>query len=313
MKLPLLLLLISGVSALLAGAIWLWTPDEPRNVLEAKYLKSPADMSDVAGVRLRVRVSGPNGAPAIIFLHGFGSSLETWEPWSDVLRETYRVIRLDLPGSGLSPPDPTGDYTDRRTIHLLLALMDKLGVQKATLVGNSIGGRIAWTFAAEHPDRVSKLILISPDGFASPGFAYGEAPKTPAALAIMEYVLPRFILKANLAPSYGDPKRLSTATIDRYYDLIRAPGVRAALLSRMRQTILKDPKPFLMRIQAPVLLIWGQKDQMIPYANSADYLHALPHARLVAFPQLGHTPQEEAPAETLPAVQAFLAEGQPRG
>ena len=139
------------IVALLAA--WLWTPDRSRPALEALYLNKPADMIEVAGVRLHVRDNGRRDAPAILMLHGFGSSLHTWEPWAEALGGQYRVVRLDLPGSGLSPPDPSGNYTDARSIALLVALMDQLGIERASLIGNSIGGRIAWSFAAEHPDR----------------------------------------------------------------------------------------------------------------------------------------------------------------
>ena len=73
-------------------------------------------MLTVAGTTLHVRDDGPKDAPAVILLHGFGSSLHTFEPWAEALKADYRVVRLDLPGSGLSPPDPTGDYTDTRSI-----------------------------------------------------------------------------------------------------------------------------------------------------------------------------------------------------
>jgi pimeloyl-ACP methyl ester carboxylesterase len=294
--------------SLLAAAAWLYTPDKPLKVLEAKYLRSPNDMIEVAGLRLHVRDDGPKSAPAIIMIHGFGSSLQTWEPWAKSLEATFRVIRFDLPGSGLSAPDPNGDYTDARTISVLLALMDRLGVAKASLIGNSIGGRIAWTFAAEHPDRVDKLVLISPDGFASPGFEYGKAPKVPAALGFMRYVLPKSLLRANLKPAYGDPSALTDQTVTRYHDLMLAPGVRQALLSRMKETVLVDPVPLLRRIKAPVLLLWGERDGMIPFSNARAYLQTLPNARLVALPTLGHVPQEEAPATSLAPVLAFLSE-----
>jgi pimeloyl-ACP methyl ester carboxylesterase len=239
-------------------------------------------------------------------IHGFGASLQTWEPWAEALEPKFRVIRFDLPGSGLSSPDPKGDYTDTRTIAVLLALMDRLGVSKASLIGNSIGGRIAWTFAAEHPDRVDKLVLVSPDGFASPGFAYGQAPKVPATLGLMRYVLPKSLLRASLKPAYGDPAALTDPTVDRYYELMLAPGVRQALLQRMKETVLVDPRPLLHTIKAPVLLLWGERDGMIPFSNAQAYLQNLPDARLAALPTLGHVPQEEAPAISLRPVEAFL-------
>jgi pimeloyl-ACP methyl ester carboxylesterase len=296
------------VVLLLAAAAWLWTPDRPLATLEAKYLRSPKDMIEVAGVRLHVRDDGPRTAPAIIMIHGFGASLQTWEPWAEALDPKFRVIRFDLPGAGLSSPDPRGDYTDARTIAVLLALMDRLGVAKASLIGNSIGGRIAWTFAAEYPDRVDKLVLISPDGFASPGFAYGQAPKVPATLGLTRYVLPKSLLRASLKPAYGDPAALTDPTVDRYYELMLAPGVRQALLQRLKETVLVDPRPLLHAIKAPVLLLWGERDGMIPFSNARAYLQTLPDARLAALPTLGHVPQEEAPAISLRPVEAFLSD-----
>jgi pimeloyl-ACP methyl ester carboxylesterase len=302
---PTIVLAVSA--AALAGAgLWLWTPDLSRAGLEARYLASPEEMREVAGMRLRVRDTGPKDAPAIVMLHGFGSSLDTWEPWARALDSQHRVVRYDMPGAGLSPPDSTGDYTDARAIAVLAALMDQLGFQRASLIGNSIGGRVAWKFAALKPERVTKLVLISPDGFASPGFEYGRAPNVPAAVAILKYVLPKPLMRMNLAPAYGDPSRLTEATIDRYYDLMRAPGVRGAMIDRMKQTILEDPAPLLRRITAPILLLWGEKDGMIPVANAADYRRILPDSALNLLPGLGHVPMEEAPAESLPPVSAFL-------
>ena len=132
---------------LAALALWLWTPDKDRAELERLYLAAPTDMVALAApassrlqerlqerlqVRLHVRDTGPKDAPAVILLHGFGASLHTWEPWALALAATHRVIRFDLPGSGLSPPDPGGDYTDARSRQLL--------DRKSTRLNSSHGG-----------------------------------------------------------------------------------------------------------------------------------------------------------------------------
>jgi len=302
------MLLGVALAAILLGGCWLYTPDKPRAALEKLYLRQAGDMLTVAGNQLHVRDNGPKHAPAVILLHGFGSSLHTFEPWAEALKADYRVVRLDLPGSGLSPPDPSGDYTDARSTEILLVLMDQLGIGKAALVGNSIGGRIAWTMAADHPERVEKLVLISPDGFASPGFAYGEAADVPAVMQAMRFALPKSAIRPNLTASYGDPKRLTEATVKRYYDLMLAPGGRGALLKRMEQTVLTDPATRLPQIKAPVLLLWGKKDRLIPFSNSADYTKLLADSRIVSFEDLGHVPMEEDPAQSLKPLREFLAE-----
>lgn len=297
--------------SLLALAAWLWTPDKGRADLERTYLSAPADLITVAGTRLHVRDTGPRGAPVVVLLHGFGSSLHTWEPWAQALAARHRVIRFDLPGCGLSEPDATGDYTDARSLQLLTALLDHLGVAQASVVGNSIGGRIAWRFAAAHPQRVSKLVLISPDGFASPGFDYGKPPEIPAAMGLMRYALPKALLRMNLAPAYAQPDRLTDATLTRYHDLMLAPGSRSAMLARLHQTVLDDPLPVLRRIRAPTLLLWGEGDRMIPISNAADYAGAIPDVRVVRVPDAGHVPFEERPTASLVPLLSFIDEAAP--
>ncbi|WP_353267747.1 alpha/beta hydrolase [Gemmatimonas sp.] len=298
---------IAAVSvALCAGAALLYTPDRDRAQLEARYLARPSDVRMVDGVSLHVRDSGPRGAPTLVLLHGLGASLHTWEPWARALETQYRVVRFDFPGHGLSGAPLDNDYSDARSRRLLVALLDSLGVPRATLVGNSMGGRIAWSFAAEHPERMEKLVLIAPDGFESPGFAYDKPAEVPAVLGAMRWVLPRAMLVANLAPAYAQPSRLTDSTATRYYDLMLAPGNRERLLQRMQQTVLTDPIPRLRRITAPTLLLWGAQDQMIPVSNAQDYLAAIPGATLVTLPGLGHLPFEEAPQQALPALLNFL-------
>jgi pimeloyl-ACP methyl ester carboxylesterase len=292
----------------LAIAFALWTPDKPRAELEGKYLRDPSDIRQVLGVRLHVRDSGPREAPAVLLLHGFGSSLQTWDAWAADFSKDMRVVRLDLPGSGLSSPDPTGDYSDTRSMAVILALLDQLGIQRTTVIGNSIGGRIAWTFAARQMGRVSHLVLVSPDGFASPGFAYGRAADVPATLGLMRYVLPRWLLRMSLVDAYANPAALTPERAQRYHDLMLAPGSRDALLARMQQTVLVDPVPLLHAITAPTLLLWGRKDGMIPFDNAQDYLSAIPNSRLVPLDGVGHLPQEEAPERSAAVVRTFLRE-----
>jgi pimeloyl-ACP methyl ester carboxylesterase len=297
--------LFIGAAVFIALLLWLWQPDLPRTELETRYAHGEAEFMRVAGMRLHVRVSGPGNAPVLIMLHGFGDSLQTWEPWANLLN-AYRIVRFDLPGFALSGPDPTGDYSDARSQQVLLALMDALHIEQAVLIGHSMGGRIAWRFAASHPERVSKLVLISPDGFASPDFEYGKPSKVPAVMQLMRFALPRSMVRKNLAIGYANPSLISDQLADRYYDLMLAPGVRDAMLKRMQQTILAYPPPLLASIRVPVLLLWGEQDGMIPFANSADYVKALPHCTLVALPGLGHLPHQEAPTTSVLPLKQFL-------
>jgi pimeloyl-ACP methyl ester carboxylesterase len=301
------LILPVAVLALLATGAAVHTPDLNRAELEARYLAAPSDLRLVDGVRLHVRDEGPRDAPAIVLVHGLGASLHTWEPWARTLSATHRVVRFDVPGHGFTGPDPSNDYSDARSRRLLAALLDSLALGPVTLVGHSMGGRLAWSFAAEEPARVARLVLIAPDGFASPGFEYDRPADVPAVLGVMRWVLPRPLLRANLAPAYADPSRLADSVAQRYHDLMRTPGNRDALLARLRQTVLTDPSARLARIAAPTLVLWGEDDGMIPVRNADDYARLIPQVTVVRLPRLGHVPFEEAPAEALGPVQQFLA------
>lgn len=298
--------------ALLIGtAWWLYTPDEPRAALEARYAAAPSSFLQVAGLRLHLRDTGPRDARAVILMHGFGASLHTWEAWARLLETDHRMIRFDLPGFGLTGADPTGDYTDARSIAVLAGILDALGLREASLIGNSMGGRIAWMFAARHPERVDRLVLVAPDGFASPGRAYGVAPRVPTIARLLPYALPLPLLRASLKPAYGDPALLTEDVLTRYRDMLLAPGVRGAILARTGQDALVDPRPLLRQVRAPTLLVWGEQDAMIPVANASDYQQVLPDSRLDTFAGLGHVPHEESPARSLAPVRAFLAGNRP--
>ena len=122
----------------------------------------------------------------------------------------------------------------------------------------------------------------------------------------MRYVLPKSVLRMNLKVAYADPEQLTDAAVARYHDLLLAPGNRVAMLERMAQVTLEPPEPLLARIDAPTLLLWGERDAMIPFSNAGDYLAALPDARLASFPELGHVPHEEAPRRALEPLRSFL-------
>jgi len=294
---------------LLAGSAWyLYDPDRNRAALEARWAPPPSQFIEINGLRLHLRDTGPREAPAIILLHGFGASLHAWEDWAPILQNQYRVIRFDLPGFGLTGADPSGDYSDARAHALILALMDRLGLARAHVIGTSMGGRIAWSFASAHPERMGKLVLMAPDGFASPGIAYDTTLTVPLMMRALPYTLPDLMFRPTIRPAYARPENIPEETYQRYRAMMLAPGVRQAINDRIAGHRLPRPEPLLARIQAPTLLLWGGRDAMVPPANAQDYLREIPNARLVMLPDLGHMPMEEAPAESAAAVMDFLRE-----
>ena len=291
----------------LTVSLWLaWTPDLPREALLQSYARPGTSFVQVAGQPVFLQDTGPRDAPTLVLLHGFGASLQTWDAWAAELDKDWRVVRMDVAAFGLTGAALNNDYSDAADVARLLALLDHLGLQRVALGGHSMGGRIAWNFAAAHPERISQLLLVSPDGFPDPRSTNEHTYQVSPWLGLIQLSLPAWALKLGVAPAYGDEKLLTADTMRRYQDMMRAPGVRAALIERMRQSRNSDPEPRLQTLKMPVLLVWGDKDAFIPISNAQDYLKAIPHAVLATIPQAGHVVHEEAPQLSVQAVKEIL-------
>src|ERR1700674_606402 len=243
-------------------------PDIPLEALMPKYGAAPSKFVEIEGMRIHYRDEG-TGQP-LVLLHGFGSSLYTWDRWVRQHASTRRLIRLDLPGFGLTGPAPDGDYTAERYVRVVGTLLDSLGIEHSDIAGNSMGGRTALMFALEHPERVRKLILVDAGGFAPmpppPLFRLAQTPILGPFLIL--HVTPRFVVRRNLDGVYGDPSRLTNAVVDRYWAMARRAGNRGAMLAR----IMGPPDPLLAdrvgELKLPVLIQWGELDRWMPLSNA---------------------------------------------
>ena len=294
-------------AAILAIVLYgLWTPDLERVELEKRYVASSPQTIDVDGLKVHYKETGPKGAPALLLLHGFGSSLQAWDDWSLKLEQKYRVIRLDLPGFGLTGASPAHDYSEEKDLAILTHFADKLGLEKFSVMGHSMGGKMAWSLAASQPERVQALVLMAPDGFPETKDIGTKPYEVPAIMGLIKFVLPKYLVRKSIEPAFVQADALNDALVNRYYDMLRAPGVRGAILERSNQTIYTDPVPRLKAIKAPTLLIWGEQDQMIPSINAQSYANVLSNSTTVLVPKLGHLLQEEQPEKGLAAVMQFL-------
>jgi pimeloyl-ACP methyl ester carboxylesterase len=219
------------------------------------------------------------------------------------------VVRLDLPGFGLTGAAPDRDYSAARVVRVVAALMDRLGIPRADLAGNSFGGRIALTFALAHPDRVRKLVLVDPAGLRGqrPPAIFRVA-RTPVVNQLMTVATPRWLVKKNVTEVYGDPSRIDEALVDRYYDLTCAEGNRTALLDRLNGPSDPELDDRLAEVKTPVLLLWGERDRWIPLPFAERFKAGIPGAKLIVYPGAGHVPMEEIPEPTAADADRFLAE-----
>ena len=284
-------------------------PDRSLESLVPRWAPPPSDFLELDGQIVHYRDQGPSGDPLpLVLIHGTSASLHTWEGWVAELSATRRVISFDLPGFGLTGPNADGDYTDARYVAFVHSLLARLGVGRAIVGGNSLGGEIAWQLALADPNRVAGLVLVDAGGydFVPESLPLGfRIARIPVLREGMRWVLPRRAIEDSVLSVYGDPAHVSAALVDRYYELTLREGNRVALMQRMDQ-LAPGPVERLGEIKVPTLILWGGRDRLIPPPWGEAFKKAIPDSRLVVFPELGHVPQEEDPAATLAALRDWL-------
>ncbi len=289
-------------------------PDRAVETLVARWGQSPSEFIDLDGQLVHLRDEGPKAdAAPIVLLHGTSASLHTWDGWAQALRGTHRVIRLDLPAFGLTGPF-TGrfagqTYTGANYAAFVLAVLDRLGVQRFAIAGNSLGGEVAWRIAALAPQRVTRLVLVDAAGYPIDGNAIPlgwKIARLPVLGSLTEHLLPRPIIVQGLTAVYGDPARITEPLVDRYFELTLREGNRAALVQRARTWTPAEGVAQVTGVTAPTLVLWGGRDRIIPPATAQRFAADIPGSRVVLFDDLGHVPHEEDPGRTVGVVVEFL-------
>lgn len=267
----------------------------------------------VNGTRLRYRVTG-QGEP-VLLLHGIGQSLEDWTEQHERLARTHTVYSLDLPGFGYSDRLP-GTSTLAGLASVLPAFLHALGVAgPLAVIGNSLGGAVAMTFAVAHPQRVSALVLVDSAGFG-PEVTIGLrllAIKPLAALLMR----PSLLKSARTVRAiFYDRAVVTAARIRHSFELAQRPGHAATLLEvagdlgtfrgvrpEWREQLIEGVR----RLQVPILVTWGDHDRILPVAHLEAAAAALPGAETHVFTRAGHMPQIERPDEFADVVESFLS------
>ncbi|HKL40539.1 MAG TPA: alpha/beta hydrolase [Cryomorphaceae bacterium] len=284
--------------------------DIPLEELKSKYTLESSGFLPIDGMDVHYADEGNvEDSIPVVLIHGTGSSLHTFEGWTERLKRERRVIRPDLPGYGLTGPFPDRDYSMESYVDFLKVFLDKLEVDQCVLAGNSLGGGIAWRFAAEHPESVHKLILIDASGYAdkaqSEPIAF-EIAKIPVIKNAFKFITPRFVAKSSVENVYADKSLVTEDLVDRYFDLTLREGNRQAFVDRL--AVEKDTTATrrIPSIEIPTLVLWGSEDQLIPVESARRFHADLPNDTLVILPDLGHVPMEENPEKSFAALRAFL-------
>jgi pimeloyl-ACP methyl ester carboxylesterase len=299
------------LAALLATLAWSWAPDRPVDALKARWAAPPSYFVTLQGMQVHLRDEGPRDDPTpIVLIHGTSASLHTWDGWVAALSPHRRVIRMDLPGFGLTGPAADGDYSMARYTGFMRDLLDLLKLDEVVIGGNSLGGGIAWQTALAHPTRVRQLVLVDATGYPlqPQSIPIGFRLAQMAWLApVTQKILPRSMIAASVRNVYGQPDKVSPALIDRYYELTLREGNRASLTQRFQYRSSDAALAGqISQLNLPTLIFWGSEDRLIPPDHAQGFHQDIAGSQLKVFEGLGHVPHEEDPEATVQVVKSFL-------
>jgi pimeloyl-ACP methyl ester carboxylesterase len=283
-------LLAAGCLAYHAGPM----PGEPRH----------ATFAEVAGTRVRFVDVGDG--PAVVLIHGFASSLETWDLLVPLLRQHHRVIALDLKGFGWTDR-PAGDYSPSAQADLVLGLLQQRGVDTFAVVGHSYGCSVALQVALRAGARVTRLALYDAwvyDEQLPTFFLWSRATGLGEALFALFYDERP---EDKMANAFFDPAIVPESLIEEVERALARPGTKAAALAAVRAMRYGDWQERYREVRQPVLLLWGREDHVTPLHIGERLSHELRHARLIVYPRCGHLPMIEARHVSNADVVDFLA------
>ena len=269
---------------------------------------------DVGGIPTRYLTAGTTGPP-LVLLHGVGDNALDWQWVLPTLAHTQRVYALDLPGSGGSIK-PDVDYSPAFFTQFLSAFLDALAVERAAVVGNSLGGLVSLRLALSEPSRVSALGLVASAGLGRevtyalrsltlPGYgrlavAWGKRPPGAAQRALGRSTL-----------LFARPQSVPLKWLKEQYRLARLPGFLEAQLATVRaQVCLRGQREVLVdrlaQLEVPTRLVWGTGDRVLPYSQAKEAVSRLQEGSLELISDCGHSPHVEQPERFVSALDRFL-------
>jgi pimeloyl-ACP methyl ester carboxylesterase len=308
--------------------------DRSSSYLERKYTNEHSQFMDVADARMHYRIEGNPNGETIVCLHGTYSSLHTWDGWVEELGDEFQIVRLDMPGMGLTGPFSDTRHTLGAIIDAVIAFADELGIEDAVFAGNSLGGGIAWRVSTDRPDLASKLLLINSGGST----LLAELSKNLVSVGtdlVPRYFTPRMVIRLLLMDAYADNSKLTDECVHRYHDLLLHKGNRRAVVDISRNYMhdhfdedvhelvgsgiptlpsMRDPLPkgwdgYDMRnITKPTLFQWGEDDEWLPVTFGRALSEKVTDSQFIRYENVGHIPMEEAPKPTARDASTFITE-----
>ena len=324
--------LVSRVAMETYSELGLFQPDKGTTALEREYTDHTSGFVEVGDSRLHYREAGDRSDPTLVLLHGTYSSLHTWDGWVAELEDRYHILRLDMPGFGLTGPRTQGEHTLEYLIETVGKFCDALGVSRVTLVGNSLGGGIAWRLSVDRPDLVSQLILIDAGGATLLARLAGNLMSLGTDF-VPRYATPRLVVRLIIRDAYGDESKVTPELVRRYHDLLLRTGNRRSVLEIARNYAADHPggeldDPYGLRlpylpssynpsphildnydieaVSVPTLFQWGSEDEWLPLTFGKQLAERIPDSNFLTYDGIGHIPMEEVPTPTARDADRFL-------
>ncbi|MDM8518157.1 alpha/beta fold hydrolase, partial [Desulfobacterales bacterium HSG16] len=280
----------------------------PFHKLLKKYTDEDSRFIEINGTRVHYCDQGEG--PVVVLLHGILSSLQTWNDWVESLSGHYRIIRLDMPGFGLTEHFESEPYSKELNIDFLNRFFESLGLEKFDIAGNSIGGYFAWNYALAYPEKVNKLVLLDPVGYPQdlPGII--NFVNIPGLSNLAARVTPRIFIEKSIREIYGNKAKVTDELIDQYHDMLMNPQNRGVYVDIFRLLKQKASSTMLCHgineIKAPTLLMWGKDDPWVPVGVVKEWERDLPLSKTIVYDGVGHLPMEEIPRQSASDTHAFL-------
>jgi pimeloyl-ACP methyl ester carboxylesterase len=273
---------------------------------ELKYLQLHGD---------RVAYRDAGGGETLLLIHGMAGSSDTWRAVIPQLAKKYRVVAPDLLGHGQSDK-PRGDYSLGAFAVWLRDLLDELGITRATIVGQSLGGGVAMQFVYQHPDYCQRLVLISSGGLGPDVGWTLRLLSAPGAELILPVIAPTPVLRVgnklrSWFASAGIQSPRGGEMWSAYSSLADSP-TRQAFLRTLRSVVdyrgqaVSALNRLHLTSQLPTMAIWGDQDQIIPVSHAYAAQAARPASRLEVLAGVGHFPQVERPTEVADLIDDFI-------
>jgi|TARA_B110000305_G_C19381144_1_gene609664 pimeloyl-ACP methyl ester carboxylesterase len=286
--------------------------DVPREKIEKKYVDESSKFMILKDEsRIHYKDEGNKEGKVLVLVHGFADSLFTFDYMIPELENEFRIVRMDFPAFGLTGKVPSSNYGPEAFVKVIHEVTNNLGIQKFSIIGNSLGGNAAWRYALNYPEQLEGLVLIAAAGIKNEEEKERKlgpkAVNSPLTGWLFRYVMPKFMIGNILKNVFVDESLITSKNVDRFHDFLILEGSREAIISMSTSGGYKNNSKLEIRnITTPTLIIHGANDNIIPVRTHEYFLSEIVNSKALVYDRVGHIPMLEAPIRTSKDIKEFM-------